>query len=151
MQSRPTYLVVSYAEIGDQLAPYMEDLGEVAAIEELELVNLVLYLFTKYQGEITDTVLSNEVNEYMMGIISSRRIYPEDFDQLTSAAYEAIEVMTEHLHGILRRLGLSQELTAINLVHGDLILTQQDTANALYRVTGMGVAPYPGGLGQLFP
>lgn len=151
MHNRPTYLVVSYAEIGDQLAPYMEDLGEVAAIEELELVNLVLYLFVKYQGEVNDSILSSEVNEYMMSVISSRQIYPEDFDQLTSAAYEAMEVMTEHLHGTLRRLGLSQEMTAINLVHGDLILTQQETTNALYRATGMGMAPYPGGPSQLFP
>lgn len=149
MQPYPKYLVVSYAEIGDMIIPYVNDLASIAALEEIDLVNEVLYLYYQSKGHLSEDLITYSSQRLVTDLLMRNHIVEEDFDVLSSSVYEVLEVLATHFGRLLDHLNTQREMVAFKFYEGDLIITYQDLIDETYCPPGLGMATHPGRAGEL--
>lgn len=128
------YIIIPYTETTLEIVPYIEDLGEIAGLEELSIVNELLYLWSEHSHNFSPELITYAAQRLSLDLIMSNVIASEDYDSFCSLLYEVMEVIGRHLQQVLGYLNIRLPLTAITFHGEDLVLSYEEATYETYRV-----------------
>jgi hypothetical protein len=131
------------------IIPYVNDLASLAALEEIDLINEVLYLYHQSKGSLSEDLITYSSQRLVTDLLMRNHIVEEDYDVLSSTIYEVLEVLANYFGRLLGHLNTQREMVAFKFYEGDLIITYQDLLDETHSPPGLGMATYPGRAGEL--
>lgn len=118
-----------YAETSDDLRVYFNTLGDLAGIEEDQVVDLALRRYQDYGSIYTRELVKTLADELTRSaIVECRLLLDQDVQVFYEVACECFEVLLDYLLRLVGSHTLTHRLTFEGIYEDDLLLTSQSVA-----------------------